>query len=541
MNIRLGKQLIAAIAVFSIGLFLFLDTTAQSGGPYEIKSSVIGGGGGTSCSTDPCAGATYSLTGTIGQAVAGGPASGPPNTYNLYHGFWQTTPGAGGWGVTGTVAYGTPVTSAIKFVPGVLLSAAGTPMVTTNTDSTGAYGLFGLGSGAYTVTLSKTGQVNGIESFDAVLAAQFAVGLISLTPNQQIAADGDGDTSVSSFDAVQIARYAVGLPPIGSSIAGTWKFVPASRNYPSLSNDLSGENFDGLLVGDVNGNWDPTILRSAEVKDIQGSETPDRSSGTKPTTISTGTSSASNLGGILVSLPANAMGNNGTVVSIPIFTNNLTGQNVFSYDLMVSFNPAILSPVLPTCHVRAGTISGPQGPDSEQMSINCSSPAPGQLRVGAFNGAYPRESSGALVFLRFNVLGANGQSTPLTWTATPAPTNCPPGFCYNAGTPDSNPVNGLFTVGVPTASNALVSGRVVDADGRAIMRALVTLTGPDGSTRTVSTGLMGTFRFPNVSTGRTYILSVGAKNRTFAAGTQLITLLDDATGIVFIADSPPKQ
>ncbi|PHQ78076.1 MAG: hypothetical protein COB69_10765 [Phycisphaera sp.] len=56
-----------------------LATTANAQ-PYEITSHTIDGGGGT------IAGATYELSGTIGQADVGTPLAGA--TYELTGGFW---------------------------------------------------------------------------------------------------------------------------------------------------------------------------------------------------------------------------------------------------------------------------------------------------------------------------------------------------------------------------------------------------------------------------------------------------------------------
>ena len=45
------------------------------------------------------------------------------------------------------------------------------------------------------------------------------------------------------FDAAKVAQYVAGVPQ--TSLTGTWKFVPASRNYPSVSSDLTGEDYMG--------------------------------------------------------------------------------------------------------------------------------------------------------------------------------------------------------------------------------------------------------------------------------------------------------
>ena len=51
----------------------------------------------------------------------------------------------------------------------------------------------------------------GISAYDAALAAQYAVGLISLTAEQITAADVSGNGEVSGYDAALIAQYVVGL------------------------------------------------------------------------------------------------------------------------------------------------------------------------------------------------------------------------------------------------------------------------------------------------------------------------------------------
>lgn len=63
----------------SLSLFI-VAVDAQSGGAYTITQSVIAGGGGQNST-----GGTYSLDGTIGQAVTGGSQQYP---YILKSGFW---------------------------------------------------------------------------------------------------------------------------------------------------------------------------------------------------------------------------------------------------------------------------------------------------------------------------------------------------------------------------------------------------------------------------------------------------------------------
>ena len=61
------------IRFFSFALLaavLASSAIAQSGGSFEIKKSVIAGGGGRA------SGGNFAVDGTVGEAVAGGPATG---------------------------------------------------------------------------------------------------------------------------------------------------------------------------------------------------------------------------------------------------------------------------------------------------------------------------------------------------------------------------------------------------------------------------------------------------------------------------------
>jgi len=164
--------------------------------------------------------------------------------------------------ISGTVTYGNSIGSpALRNVSNVLMSGSGSIQVSALTGFPGGnYTLSGFGSGAYTVTPSKTGGVNGaISSFDAATVAMYAAGTITLSPAQLIVADVSGNGTISSFDAGQIARYASSVP--GSGLSGSWIFTPANRSYTSVTSNVTGENFIALLMGEVSGNWTNTGAR----------------------------------------------------------------------------------------------------------------------------------------------------------------------------------------------------------------------------------------------------------------------------------------
>ncbi|HYP49950.1 MAG TPA: hypothetical protein VEQ34_03340, partial [Pyrinomonadaceae bacterium] len=60
------------------------------------------------------------------------------------------------------------------------------------------------------------------------------------------------------FDATLILRYvAAGGPNANTGQIGNWKFDPVPRPYSPLNGSMSDENYTAILVGEVNGDWNP--------------------------------------------------------------------------------------------------------------------------------------------------------------------------------------------------------------------------------------------------------------------------------------------
>jgi hypothetical protein len=94
-----------------------------------------------------------------------------------------------------------------------------------------------------------------VKMYDAALTLRHAVGIKTLTNKAQIAADVDEDGQIIAYDAALIARYAVELEALENDHVGEWFFSPDSRYYQNLSSDRDGQNFTGILLGDVSGAW----------------------------------------------------------------------------------------------------------------------------------------------------------------------------------------------------------------------------------------------------------------------------------------------
>ncbi|MFM9903957.1 MAG: pre-peptidase C-terminal domain-containing protein [Pyrinomonadaceae bacterium] len=85
----------------------------------------------------------------------------------------------------------------------------------------------------------------------------------------------------------------------------------------------------------------------------------------------------------------------------------------------------------------------------------------------------------------------------------------------------------------PTAAGVSVSGRVLTADGRGVRNARVTILDRRGIARNVATGPFGYYRFDNVDTGQSYVVSVVSRRFNFES--QVIQVNDNLADLDFIA------
>ena len=393
----LRNVVLAAFFLLLVALvFAPSASVQQQGGPYVLNPTVVAGGGGTSTN------GTTRLDGTIGQSALGLSSGG---TFSLNAGFWQAASPAVSNSISGTISYCIDQT---KKVPNATVqTTSGSPSASTSTNASGFYQLDNLGGGPYTVTPSKTGAVSGITPFDAALVAQYAAGILtSPTPCQTLAGDASNNGSMSAFDAGLIAQTAAGIPNAG--FAGTWKFVPSSRPYLTLNANLTNENYDAVLVGDISGNWTPAGPQAPKA----GPNAP--------------------LVNVSVSLPT-MVSQGAATASVPIFVGNTTGLGIIAYDFTFTFNTSVIQLQNPAFDTTNTMSAG--------WTITPNTATPGSIRIVAFNTA-ALSGSVPLINIKFNVVGAPAATTPLSWQA----------FTFNEGDPAASPLsNGSYTVTAPTA------------------------------------------------------------------------------------------
>ena len=89
----------------------------------------------------------------------------------------------------------------------------------------------------------------------------------------------------------------------------------------------------------------------------------------------------------------------------------------------------------------------------------------------------------------------------------------------------------------PTAANVTVGGRITSAGGRGVRNALVRLVDATGNIRQTVTGPYGYYRFEEVASGQTCIISVASRRFVFSSPSQIISVNDQLTDINFVADT----
>jgi Cohesin domain/Carboxypeptidase regulatory-like domain/Dockerin type I domain len=433
--------------------------------------------------------------------------------------YYVTSP----FSISGNVVYGTtPVNQSPKSVPNVIVSAAGSRPFSALTNSSGDYLLNGFGSGGYTVTPVKTGDINKITSGDATLVLRHvASGGTLLTPNQAAAADANNSGTVTSGDATLILRYvAANGPTAQTGVTGTWKFIPSSRAYPSISSSLAGENFTAILIGEVSGDWTPSspfVETRIVKKDTANSFYTIAPAGDAAPF----TANENGREGITVSLAAASPVAAGSTVSLPLLVNKAAA----AYSFTVNFDPNILRPA-GSGFDTAGTLS------AAGYVVVSDTSEPGRISIAAANPYPASDNRGVLLNLRFDVLGTAGTSTFLSFGAV------------NFDDEMANPINAARSEGTsfivgdsgPSVGKSFVTGRVMTAEGQGIPSARVSVSGPEGLSKTAVTNPFGYYRFDEIREGADYTFVVSAKNYRFRDTLIVRAIAAGAGDIDFVAD-----
>lgn len=372
--------------------------------------------------------------------------------------------------VSGMVTYANSVV--VKPVVRTNLNGTGSlPAVSTMSDLSGLYSLSGFGPGAYTVTPTKTGDVNGITAFDSGLIAQHVIGLNALNATQQIVADVSANGTVTSFDAALIAQYAVLIPNPGNT--GTWKFLPVSRAYANVEANQANQDYQALLMGEVSGGWTAPLSFSGLTEDL-------RKSGE----------------GIGVSIPTDLVVSNSVDFNIPVILEDTTGQGFISYQFDLVYDPEVVQPLENACSTL-DTLSG-------SMTVTCNKVGKNLLTVAVF-GAMPLDGKGVGINLKFNAVGKDGMSSSLALR----------GFMFNEGELRTRTTDGTVKIGSTNEETTFVGGQIQTRKGLGVANARISLIDANGVSRSTTTDEFGNYGFESVPLGESYEVRISADGYKF--------------------------
>lgn len=403
--------------------------------------------------------------------------------------------------ISGTVTYAN-ATSPLPIprpVPNTTLTATGlTPPAPVSTDANGLYSMSGFSTGAYTITPSKTGQVNGISNADATAVAQHIVGFITLNSTQLLAADVTQNGTVTSLDATYIAQTAA-LTPNPSS-AGTWRFVPSNRSYPNVQGNQTNQDYSAILLGEVTGNWNNLLARPGQTSEETEKPVPTEELGAA----------------VSVNAPANQFVNQSSAFDLNLAVSDTTGQGIFGYEFNLIYNPSVILPQVIPCD-GAGTVSAGR-------SIVCNPVSPGFLRVVVFStSGTPMSGPGTLLKLKFNAIGVAGNTSPLTIQ----------NFMFNEGVPQDTTTDGQVRIVAPTSAQVSLGGQIFSATGQAVPGEVIMLTRSNGETVSTRSSSFGYYQFEGLTASETYTISVNSKRHTFTP--QTINLTESITSFNLFA------
>ncbi|MBP6003474.1 MAG: carboxypeptidase regulatory-like domain-containing protein [Pyrinomonadaceae bacterium] len=186
----------------------------------------------------------------------------------------------------------------------------------------------------------------------------------------------------------------------------------------------------------------------------------------------------------------------------------------------LNFDPAVLSGPIATLGADGG---------GAVLTLNTAGVAAGKLGVliDKAPGSPFAIGSKHVLTIVFDVATGAPAETQLTFGNDPIMAEVVDGLAVSLTTTFSPSTISLIG---PTAAGVSVAGTVVDALGRPLGGARVTIADTSGQRRTVLTGPFGHFRFDDVEAGRNYSLDVTAKRHVFA--TRLLSIAGDVTDLI---------
>ncbi|MBC8525413.1 MAG: T9SS type A sorting domain-containing protein [Candidatus Cloacimonetes bacterium] len=273
-------------------------------------------------------------------------------------------------------------------IPDAVVELTGDGTYSTTTNTSGDYLFNNIPGCNYVSTPSKADDLGGLSGMDASRIARYAAGLYSLDCLEMISADVSMNGYISGMDASRVARYIAGLIVQLNTSDVNWVFTPEpipecedwppivyenTREYTPLESDLTDEDFIGIRLGDVSGNWSPdsrVTLSSESFKAIEF-ET-----------------------------------NINSILRIPIVIENVT--EIEGIDIEITFNPEVLK--LKELTLQDGIL------DNKDYAIETNLNEPGKGIMVNYAQKDLVSGTGVVAFIEFDVIGIEGSSSEIYFT-----------------------------------------------------------------------------------------------------------------------------
>ncbi|HSF25838.1 MAG TPA: carboxypeptidase regulatory-like domain-containing protein, partial [Blastocatellia bacterium] len=158
--------------------------------------------------------------------------------------------------------------------PTATVTATGSDVFMTTTNSSGDYTFTDLPTGTYTISVSKpailTPAVAGIDTIDIsrLLTHLADPPNSTLTNCQKRAADTSANGLINTTDLTNLLSYVALSSPTVNNHTGEWRFCKSGTTGPpggscsptdliNLLSDTTGRDFDAILLGEISGDWTP--------------------------------------------------------------------------------------------------------------------------------------------------------------------------------------------------------------------------------------------------------------------------------------------
>jgi hypothetical protein len=161
--------------------------------------------------------------------------------------------------VTGTITYANTVNTPLNGLTVKLKNSGGTVIGTTTTNATGNYTFTSVPAGNYTLEATTTKPWNGVTATDVLLYRKHIANIALLTGIYLASGDVNASGSLTAADVLLIKKRIATI--ISSFPAGDWLF----NNTPfTVGGGSVTQNFKGIVYGDANGSYIPTVNKSLE-------------------------------------------------------------------------------------------------------------------------------------------------------------------------------------------------------------------------------------------------------------------------------------